>query len=95
MITRSMTTRKNFRVLMKFLGTSKQQNVDFLAIFDHVYSIESYLYSCSNFQGVGKGIGDSINEEAYGYQRGLSTFCTKSIVGSHQTRFVSIPIYVE
>ena len=56
---------------MNFLGTSKQQKVDFLAIFDHVYSIESYLYSCSNFQGVGKGIGDSINEEAYDHQRGL------------------------
>jgi len=71
MITRSMTTRQIFRVLMNFLGTSKQQKVDFLGISDHVYSIEAYLYSCSNFQGVGKGIGDSINEEAYDHQRGL------------------------
>ena len=95
MIIRSMTTRQIFRVLMNFLGTSKQQKVDFLGISDHVYSIEAYLYSCSNFQGVGKGIGDSINEEAYDHQRGLSTFCIKSIVGSHQTRFVSIPVYAE
>jgi hypothetical protein len=90
-----MTTRQIFRVLMNFLGTSKQQKVVFLWIFDHLYSVEAYLYSCSNFQGVGKGIGDSINEEAYNHQRGLSTFCIKSIVGSHQTRFLSVPVYVE
>jgi U3 small nucleolar RNA-associated protein 22 len=38
-VTRSMTTRQIFRVVMNFLGTSKQQKYYFLGIFDHVYSI--------------------------------------------------------
>jgi U3 small nucleolar RNA-associated protein 22 len=70
-ITKSMTTRQIFRVVMNFLvHPSKRKLIFILGIFDHVYSIEAYLYSCSNFQGVGKGFGDSINEEAYNHQRG-------------------------
>lgn len=66
-ITRSMTTRQIFRVVMNFLGIHKQHKFDFLGIFNHFYSIEAYLYSYSNFQGVGKGLGDSVNEEAYNH----------------------------
>jgi hypothetical protein len=78
-INRSMTTRDIFRIFMNFLGTSKQMKVYFEKILTNVYYIEAYLYSCSKFKVMGQGFGDSADEEAYSHQRGLSTYCTKTI----------------
>jgi hypothetical protein len=70
-INRSMATRDIFRIFMKFLGTSKQMKVYFQKILTNVYYIEAYLFSCSKFEVMGQGFGDSANEETYGHQRGL------------------------
>lgn len=72
-ISRSMSTRQIFRVAINFFGTSKQQKVDVSSTFNRL--LYQSLFSCSNFEDVVEGLGDSANEEAHDHQRGLSTCC--------------------